>query len=85
MSEIDNTRCEFTKEVLSASVQARNKAAADWNAPLAVVYGQVALELRRVLDRHAKNCLICLEEDRQDIPSHSLIQFVRPQPVEVRR
>lgn len=62
MSEIHNTRCELTREIEKAAIGARNKAAADWDSPLAPIYSQVALELRRILARHAKQCPICLEE-----------------------
>jgi hypothetical protein len=63
MVNTENTRCEFTREVQTAAVHAREKAAADWAAPLAPAYAQVALELLRVLEKHAKKCPICLEED----------------------
>jgi len=63
MSEVIIIQCEFTREVNQAASEACKKAAADWKSPLAAAYAQVSLELRRILERHASKCAICLKED----------------------
>ena len=65
MSEIDNTSCEFTREVLNAAHEARQKASADWSSPLAAAYAEVARLLTRILHRHLAKCPICQEEEAQ--------------------
>jgi hypothetical protein len=67
MSKIQCTPppCCFVDEIEMSESEARKKASANWNSPLASAYVLVANELRRVSMRHLNKCASCREREPQ--------------------
>jgi hypothetical protein len=59
------SNCEFVRELEAAAKDAYSKGAADWNAPIAIAYGQVSLEMKRIVNCHIRrgHCAACRADE----------------------